>query len=90
MTPEQKVARANDAKRMLEDPLVIEALMSVEDGMIKAWRNSSPTDAEARERAYWAMWGLDAFRSFFATALADGKLAQYDLDKLEKRNKTNG
>jgi hypothetical protein len=84
VTPAERVARANDAKRILDDPFVAEAFASVEAAIIKRWRGSKSDEAESRERLYWALQGLAAFRQEFHLAVQDGKVAQHDMDGLNK------
>jgi hypothetical protein len=49
------VARAEHAKRLLEDTLLNECLDSIEDTAIQAWAATGMGDHENREMAYHAL-----------------------------------
>lgn len=83
MAPEERVARANDAKRILNDPMVVEAFASIERAIYEKWSRSLPADTDGRESCHRMLQGLHEFRNHFQRKLEDGRLAQHDLDRVK-------
>jgi len=48
-------ARAEHAKRLMEDPLLVEVLDGIETAAITAWASTGMGDHENREMAYHAL-----------------------------------
>ena len=80
MTPEQTIARANRARQLLEDELLVGVLARMQDKCIKSWLAAHPDDKEARERAWWMVKGIDAFRGELLTLIGSGQIAAKDAD----------
>lgn len=76
MTPHEKQERERDAKRILNEPLVVEAFDILEKGFIDAWKNSAVGNTEGREQLYGLLQCLDAFRQHFRSALEEGQIAR--------------
>lgn len=55
-------ARAGAAKRLLDDPLLIEVLDSIEAQAIAVWRTTSLTDAASREIAWHSLKASERVR----------------------------
>lgn len=68
-------ARAAAAKRLLEDPVLIEALDAVEQTAITAWRNTSLADEEGRTRAWYALKASERLRVELQGMVVDGQFA---------------
>ena len=80
------VIRAGQAKYLLEDSLLKEALTAVEDAATDLWqsKDGSPED---RERA-WLMYQLtQKFKEHLGTIINGGTLANHQLVAIEKRKK---
>lgn len=80
------VNRAGQAERLLENPLLNEALTAVEDASIDLWRGKDGTPDD-RERA-WLMYQLtQKFKEHLGTIINGGMLANHQLVEIEKRKK---
>ncbi len=79
MTKDEEIRRANEAKRIIEDPLVIEALAAMRGDLIAEWEKAPARDTEGRERLWAMVKTIDKFRSFFVGAMEGGKVAQAQL-----------
>lgn len=54
LTAEELAKRADEAERLLHDPLLQEALANLRVAYFEEWLNTSPEDARARESLYMA------------------------------------
>jgi len=79
---EQEIARGLDAKALLENPLLVEALDLIERTWESAWRNTQIGDVAGREKAYAILLGLTEFRAELQTAVETGMLAAKTTDAL--------
>ena len=52
METEKEIQRGQQAKRILEDPIYIEALQKVSQELDQEWINSPIRDTEGREKIY--------------------------------------
>lgn len=84
MTPADIIARAESAKRILSDPLVIEALQTLETEVIEAWHACPVRDAEGMRILQSELRRCRKFRLILQGVIENGKLAANDL--LEKEN----
>lgn len=79
-----QAARGEDAKRILEHPLVNEAFESIRQTCIDAWENSRGEDTEVRQNAYLMQRLLRNLREQFTLQIANGKHAEKELLELSK------
>ena len=84
MTPEQIITRANAAERVLDDPLVKEALATIEAQIIEAFHDCPARDMEAMRILQSELRRCRKFKDILRGAIERGKLAANDL--LEKEN----
>jgi hypothetical protein len=89
MTPEEELQRGENARRILDDPLFIEAVETIRKEIEEQWQKSPARDTEGRERLYLAHKMLDKIEGHLQTVLASGKLAQATL-AARVRNRANG
>jgi len=79
MTPEQALARARDAERLVNDPTVKETLSVIERDIYDAWLVCPIRDVEGRE----ALWRMAVTARKFADTLKGtaeaGKLAAHNI-----------
>lgn len=71
--------RGEHAKRVMEDPLVVEAFAVMEKTLIQAWQQSDADDEKGRYNAYLMQRLLKEFRHQFEIVLATGKAAAREL-----------
>jgi hypothetical protein len=76
------LTRAARAKELLNDPLLSEALASMEADYIAAWRATRPEQTDDRERLYIAVNQAGVFRDRLNAVVSNGSLAQAELNQL--------
>jgi hypothetical protein len=84
MTADTDLARAARAKAILDDPLVAETFAAIEAILTRAWRHSEAAEGEKRERAYYALMGLDLFRNQFYSFIQQGAVTRDRLEQDER------
>lgn len=80
-----KQARAEKAASLLRHELFVEAFDYLDTQFVEAWKSSDVKDAEARERIYNLSQALSALRGYFQSVVEDGKLAEAQLEDLQRR-----
>ncbi len=78
----QAAARAARAHDLLENEVLSEAFDKLEQSYISAWRATVIDDVAAREKLFLAINIVGKVRDHLATVVADGKLAQAQLNEL--------
>lgn len=68
-------ARAAHAKRLMEDPLLKEALANIRDAAIEAWERTGAEQKEAREIAYLTMKVVGRVKVELESIIVNGKIA---------------
>lgn len=74
MSEETKLARAEQAGRILRDPLFNEAFDSVRAALLHKIETSPVRDEEGREKAYQLLKALRDARAYLEQAMNDGKV----------------
>ena len=86
MTPEEESIRADRAKELLENPLVIEAFETIEFEITKALMDSPARDTEGREKLYLMNQLLKRVKKHFESTVNTGYLAKRTIaDRLKKQ-----
>lgn len=83
MTPDQILARAAQAKRILDDPLVIEALAAIERDVVEAFFACPTRDLEGMRILQTNLRLARQFKGILQGAMERGKLAVYELREQE-------
>jgi hypothetical protein len=86
MTPEQRLARGDRAKRILEDELYIESFDIVKKFWMVKIEDSKLGDDALREKAWMMMALLKQLRGTLEYALNDGKVVIHLADVERKKN----
>lgn len=68
-------ARAEHAKRLLEDPLLVEALDQIEKTAIEAWKATAIAQTEDRERVWHSLKAAERIRAYLQSVVDTGQLA---------------
>jgi hypothetical protein len=84
------MARAARAQALIEDELLQEAFAALETRYVEEWRASQFRDTDARERLWQAVNVLRKVKDHLSRMLADGRLAQREIDALAQRRKRFG
>lgn len=83
MTDADKLARAEAAKRILADPLVIEAFQILETEVIEAFHTCPVRDAEGMRILQSELRRVRKFKLILQGIIENGKLAANDLREKE-------
>ena len=81
MDKEKEIQRGQQAKRILEDPIYIEALQKVSAELRQEWLNSPIRDTEGREKIYMMEKMLNVLLVQLRSVLETGKLASKQINK---------
>jgi hypothetical protein len=84
------LARGARAQMLLQSELLEEAFAALEARYIEEWRASQFRDTDARERLWQAVNVLRKVKDHLARMIADGKLAQREIDALAEKRKRFG
>lgn len=79
MTLEQESRRGEQARRLLEDPLLQEAFATVEGALRDAWAATGDDATAERERLWLMLKLLGRVRTSLSEAMETGKLADGQL-----------
>jgi predicted ArsR family transcriptional regulator len=81
MTDQQRIAlaRAEQARRILDDDMVKEAFAAIEDGIVAAWKDVPMRDTEGREHLHRLLHAKRKFEAVFAAHIENGTLAANEL-----------
>lgn len=74
MGDDETVERARHANRLINDPLLVEALDSIEKGILGVWRRTSLTETEHRDALFHQLKAVDLFRAYLTRTLEGGKV----------------
>ena len=83
MTDAEKLTRAEGAKRLLTDPLLLEALSMMEKEVVDQWELCPARDKDAREFMWMYYKNVRKFRGILQGIIESGKLAAHDLREEE-------
>lgn len=79
MNLEEEVIRAEKARQVLQDPMVLDALNDIETAVISQWHECPVKDQDMRERL-WMMYGVSKqFRKILQSHIETGELAKAQL-----------
>jgi hypothetical protein len=84
------LARAARAQALIEDELLGEAFAALEARYVEEWRATQFRDTDARERLWQAVNVLRKVKDHLGRMLADGRLAQREIEALAQRKKRFG
>lgn len=76
MTPEQESQRADDARALLENYLVVEAFEKISVELTKALMNSPARDSDGREKLYLMNQLLGRVKKHFESVVNNGVMAK--------------
>ncbi len=72
--------RADNAQRILEDPLVQEAFSTLRQEFLERWENSPAQDTNARETLWLGLKILSRLEIHFESLIASGQIAKAQRD----------
>lgn len=83
----EKMARAEKAKALLRNDILLDGFAYLEEQFTQAWKQSTIEDNATRERLYMLCQNLDALKGYINSVVEDGKLAGAALNELQNRVK---
>lgn len=88
---QRDISRQARAEELMRNEMLQEAFATLEVSYIKAWRETLARDTDARERLWQAVQVVGKVRDHIVRVVADGKLAQREIEQLtEKRKRVFG
>ena len=79
MSPEEQLARAANARSLLENPLLAEAFQTIKDEVIEQWQKAPAHDVQGREKLWLTLKLLDKLQGTLRQTVEQGKVAQQTL-----------
>lgn len=83
LTKEQKIQRAEEAKRLLEHPLLKEALANLKLNYFEAWLNTPPEKVNERDAVYHAGRVLADVEAHLRIVVSQGRIERAQIDKMK-------
>lgn len=83
----REVNRQAQAESLMRNELLTESLMALENAYIAEWRTSQFRDTDARERLWQAVQIVGKVRDHLGKVVANGRLAQREIEELAKHKK---
>jgi hypothetical protein len=75
MNNSQAITKGSHAKRLLEDPVLIEAFEQVEAEIFREWKDSFSGNHDSREQLFHTLKGLERLKARLQATLDSGVLA---------------
>lgn len=85
MTPEQRRIKGNEARQLLENPMLKEAFAALDDYLNSAALSCNPDDAEKARRIVISKQLLAAVKREITRQIEDGVIADVQINELEQR-----
>lgn len=83
LTKEQKIARADEAKRLLEHPLLREAFANLRLNYFEAWVATPPDKINDRDTVYHAARVLSDVEAHLRIVMSQGRIERAQIDKMK-------
>jgi hypothetical protein len=84
MTIEKDIQRGLRAKQILEDDLMVEATAHIDSELWRVFKEAKPNDAEALMHIRQMQYMHTKYQEFLRACVANGKLAQINLEAKKK------
>jgi hypothetical protein len=84
LTKEQKVARADEAKRLLENPLIREAFANLRLNYYEAWLAAPPDKVNERDAVYHAGRVLSDVEAHLRIVMSQGRIERAQIEKMKQ------
>ena len=70
-----EISRGQRAKRLLGEPLLVEALITIEEHFDTKWKNTDLSQVQIREEAFRMLCAIREFKTHLTRMVTTGKLA---------------
>lgn len=87
LTLEQRRSRADEAKRIIRNELVVETFERLRAHYMLQWEATAPDDIETREACWNYLKVMASFREHFEAIIADGMYAVHEIKSFEAKAK---
>lgn len=87
MTPEETMARAEAARRLLDDPMLQDAFKTLEAECIDQWKKAPARDHEGREWIWMLLQATQRLEGLFRGYIESGRLASENLKIAEQHKR---
>ena len=77
----EEIARADQAKQILEHPLYVEALATVKQALVQYLLDTKVAEEVERDRLYITIKALDLVNQHITSVLETGKLAEREQEQ---------
>ena len=77
----EEIARADQAKQILEHPLYVEALATVKEALVQHLLDTRVAEEMERDRLYITIKALDLVNQHITSVLETGKLAEREQEQ---------
>lgn len=79
LTPEQQIARGEHAKRLLDDPLLQEAMRETRQAVIDAWAALPVENKAQAEELKRLLWAANQFEAVFTSLVGGAQIIRSEL-----------
>ena len=79
MDLQKQVSRGQQAKELLENPLLQDSLKAIRNKLDTEWKSSPLRDVEGREKIFFLVKALDELEAMLISEIETGKLASQQL-----------
>lgn len=83
LTKEQKIARADEARRLMEHPLMREAFENLRLNYFEAWCNTPADKVNERDVVFHAARVLSDVESHLRIVVSQGRIERAQIDKMK-------
>ncbi len=90
MDDRAELNRASQARDLLENPLLQEALAAIEQEILDKWKKSSESQSEDRESLYLLLRSKQRFESILKQWISSGKLISLSQTKAGNPRRAGG
>jgi len=84
LTKEQKISRSEEAKKLLEHPLLQEAFANLRLNYFEAWTATPPDRVNERDGIYHAARVLEDVQAHLRIVVTHGRIERAQIDKMGK------
>lgn len=89
MTDEEAARRGEEARQLLEHPLLAEAFQTIRNEVIEKWQSSPARDVEGREKLWLTLRLLNRLEGQLQSVVETGKVARATLLQRAKQAATS-
>ena len=85
MTPDEEIRKANEAERLLNEPLMKAAFLGIEAGLVENLKRVAVGDEKTQHELVLTLQLLERLKGHFLTIMQTGKMAKIQKESMAKR-----